>query len=218
MNANRSFHGVAAGFLAATILLAAGACRREANNGPPADDGRANDSDANQMPPWMMMDGMRGRGGMMGRGGMGNMMRDMPVIRDLLIDHKQVQYHVENTTNGIRAEATSDNPQVATLLQQHVWQMKERMEKGQPIRMMDPLFRELFAHHRQIQMQVENTATGVRVTETSDDPQVVLLIRQHAEQFVPRVVKEGMQGAMRPTPLPPGYTETNDQPVPDGQR
>ncbi len=46
---------------------------------------------------------------------------------------------------------------------------------------------------------------GIRVTHTSDDPQVVLLIRQHARRFVGEAAEQGMSRAMRPTPLPEGY-------------
>src|SRR3546814_8363584 len=43
-------------------------------------------------------------------------------------------------------------------------------------------------------------------SHTSDDPNVVLLIRQHAHRFVSEAAEEGMSRAMRPTPLPNGYS------------
>ena len=39
---------------------------------------------------------------------------------------------------------TSVYPEVAGRIRAHIWQMKERIEQGRPIRMMDPLFREIF--------------------------------------------------------------------------
>lgn len=83
--------------------------------------------------------------------------------------------------------------------------MRARLAQGDPIREMDPLFREIFKHHEAIEMQVENVQGGVRVTETSADPQVALLISQHARRAVSEFVASGMERAMRPTPLPPGY-------------
>ncbi len=83
--------------------------------------------------------------------------------------------------------------------------MKARVEAGEPIRQMDPVFREIFEHHAKIRMDVEDIPGGARVTETSDDPQIVLLIRQHAQRAVSEFVVDGMQRAMQPTPLPPGY-------------
>ena len=54
-------------------------------------------------------------------------------------------------------------------------------------------------------MEPESIEEGVLVVETSPDPQVELLIRQHAHRAVSEFVAEGMSRAMRPTPLPPGY-------------
>lgn len=148
-----------------------------------------------EMPPWMMSGGMDPQ-----------MRRDMPVIHQLLTDHEQIKRRVEDLLDGIRAETTSQEPQLAETIRTPVSQMKERVEQGNPIRQMDPLFREIFEHHRQIHMQVEEIPGGVRVVETSDDPRVVLLIRQHAHRAVSEFVAEGMPRAMQPTSLPAGYT------------
>lgn len=146
-------------------------------------------------PPWMMSQGMDPQ-----------MMRDMRVIHDLLIQHQQIRRSVEDFPSGIRAETTSQDPRLAGLIRAHVRQMQERLEQGKPIRQMDPLFREIFEHHTQIHMQVEEIPGGVRVTESSKDPQVVLLVRQHAHRAVSEFVARGMSRAMQPTPLPDGYT------------
>jgi hypothetical protein len=39
--------------------------------------------------------------------------------------------------------------------------------QGNPIRQMDPLFREIFEHHDAIELQIESVPSGVCVTETS---------------------------------------------------
>ena len=83
--------------------------------------------------------------------------------------------------------------------------MKQRMEEGRPIRHMDPVFRELFRHHEKVRIEIEEVPGGVRVLETSEDPQVTLLIRQHARRAVSEFVERGMRRAMQPTPLPDGY-------------
>ena len=163
----------------------------------------------------MMDDGMMMQDGempqwMMSRDGMGmQMMQDMQPIHNLLMNHEQIERQVENIPGGIRSVTTSEDPEVAELIRKHVWQMKERVEQGQPIRMMDPVFREIFQHHQKIHMQVEEVPGGVRVTETSEDPQVVKLIRQHAHRAVTEFVEQGMPRAMRPTPLPDGYRDGN---------
>ena len=59
--------------------------------------------------------------------------------------------------------------------------MYDRMENVNPIRMRDPLFREVFANADKIKMEVEHTDHGVRVTETSDDAYAVKLLQEHAK-------------------------------------
>lgn len=149
------------------------------------------------MPDWMMS------GGGMDR----QMMRDMPVIRDLLTNHEEIVRRVEDLPDGIRSQTTSRDPDIAKLIGTHVRQMRERVENGEPIRQMDPLFREIFEHHETIEMQVKDIDGGVEVVETSSEPQVAALIRQHAHRAVSEFVATGMERAMRPTPLPSGYRD-----------
>jgi hypothetical protein len=149
-----------------------------------------------RMPDWMM-----GGGGMMDAA----MMEDMRVIHRLLQSHDRIRRRVEDVSNGIRARTTSEDPEIAELIRTHVSQMKERVETGNPIRLMDPVFREIFEHHAEIAIDVEPVRGGVLVVETSADPQVELLIRQHANRAVSEFVDQGMSRAMRPTPLPSGY-------------
>jgi hypothetical protein len=149
------------------------------------------------MPIWMMS------GGMMDE----SMMRDMGPIHGLLMQHEKIHRAVEEIPGGVRTMTTSEDPQVTDLIRTHVREMKERIEKGQPIRQMDPLFREIFRHHEKIRLEIEDVPGGVRATETSDDPQVTLLIRQHAKRAVSEFVQGGMNRAMQGTPLPEGYKQ-----------
>ena len=148
-----------------------------------------------------MPEGMMSGEGMMGEG----MMRDMRPIHGLLSNHERIERRVEDIPGGVRTVTTSSDPKVAQLIRTHVRQMKERYGRGQPIRMMDPVFRELFRNRHKASLEFRDIPGGIRVTHTSNDPQVVLLIRQHARHFVSEAAKEGMSRAMRPTPLPQGY-------------
>jgi hypothetical protein len=149
-------------------------------------------------------------GWMMSNDGMGpQMMRDMHTIHDLLVNHRNIQREVEDIPGGVQTVTRSEEPEVAELIRTHVRQMKQRLETGQPIRMMDPVFREIFKNHEKIRLQIDDIPGGARVIEQSDDPQVVLLIRQHAHRAVSEFVKEGMRRAMQPTPLPEGYSQKN---------
>lgn len=158
----------------------------------------------------MMEDGMMSeemREAMMSRGMGPEMMEDMRPIRQMLMNHEQIERRVEDLPNGVKTWTTSDDPEIASVIQKHVRQMKGRMEEGKPIRQMDPLFRELFEHADKIEMQISDLENGVMVVETSADPQVVKLIRQHAHRAVSEFAEHGMQRAMQPTPLPEGYQE-----------
>lgn len=148
-----------------------------------------------------MPEGMMSGDNMMGPG----MMQDMRSIHGLLTNHEQIERRVEDIPDGVRTVTTSNDPKVAQLIRTHVRQMKARYGRGQPIRMMDPVFRELFRNRHKASLEYEDVPGGIRVTHTSNDPQVVLLIRQHARRFVSEAAKEGMSRAMRPMPLPEGY-------------
>jgi hypothetical protein len=171
---------------AASILTACG----------PGPDGRMREGmPGRRMPDWMMSSG-----------GMDpQMMQDMPVIHELLLSHRKIDRRVEDIPGGIRSWTTSADGDIADLIRTHVHQMKARLERGDPIREMDPLFREILKHGETIRMEIANIPEGVRVTETSPDPQVALLIRQHAHRAVSQFVAAGMPRAMQPTPLPQGY-------------
>ena len=141
--------------------------------------------------------------------GMGQeMMKDMPTIHSLLVNHNKIERRVENIKNGVETWTESDDPEIAKLIREHVGQMKKRIEEDRPIRQMDRLFKELFKHHDKIHIQIEETGKGVHVVETSDDPEVVKLIRQHANKAVSEFVEKGMPRAMEGTPLPEGYHQT----------
>jgi hypothetical protein len=155
-------------------------------NGSPSADG---------MPGWMMTDGMMDS----------TMMADMQVIMDLLTNHELVRRTVQDIDGGIMSQTTSGEPRIAGLISTHVAAMKTRIEQDRPIRHGDPLFREIFRHHGDIRITIEPLSDGVWVTETSPDPQVELLIRQHAHAAVSQFVADGMARAMQPTPLPADY-------------
>lgn len=134
-----------------------------------------------------------------------SMMNDMKEIHALLVNHDKIERKVEERKDGIESWTESDDPAIASAIKNHVKSMKKRMEDGNPIRQMDPLFRELFEHSEKIKIKIEETENGVHVIETSNDPEVVLLIKQHANKAVSEFVEYGMERAMKLSPLPDGY-------------
>ena len=85
--------------------------------------------------------------------------------------------------------------------------MKDLLEGGGRIRAWDPHFSEIFDHYDEVDMVVEALDDGVRVTETSENPEVVKLIRAHARK-VDDFVARGPAAVHEPTALPDDY-QTN---------
>ena len=144
-------------------------------------------------------DGMMSSGGMMG---------DMRSIHGLLANHEKIERRVEDISGGVRTVTTSEDPEIAALIRKHVRQMVARYDRDQAIRLMDPVFRELFENRDRASLEYEDIPGGIRVTHTSDDRNLVPLMRQHARHFVSEAAEEGMSRMMRPTPLPEGYRPT----------
>lgn len=120
-----------------------------------------------------------------------------------LIDHREeITRQVKEIPGGVETVTESQNPAVMAKIRTHVGRMKARLEEGRPIRRRDPLFAEIFRHADRITMRVEDTPHGVRVVETSDDPWVTRLIREHA-RVIDRFVAHGYDEVRRDHALPP---------------
>ena len=127
------------------------------------------------------------------------------VFHELLSRHDAIKREVENIPGGVRTVTTSDDPNIAALIQLHVRQMVARFDAGMPVRKWDPVFSELHKHYDKVNLTFEDIPGGLRVVETSEDPQVTLLIRQHAHRGVSEFVERGFDRAHEETPLPEGY-------------
>lgn len=149
-----------------------------------------------------------GRGRGMGQGGPGRGMRSDPTFaddretfHDLLGDHDKVERTVTPLPNGVRTRTTSEDPELAAKISEHVAAMYARMKENRPVRRWDPLFAALFDKADQVEIDVKPIDGGVEVTETSADPETAALIRAHAET-VSRFVEHGFAEAQRAHPLP----------------
>lgn len=151
----------------------------------------------------------RGRGAGQGAGrgmgrGMGpdaSMRADQDVFHYLLEHHEKIRREVRNLDNGVQTLTESDDTAVAAKIQEHVASMHDRVKSGRGLRFWDELFSEIFDQYEKIEMVVENTDKGVRVTETSSDPWAVRLIQAHAV-VVSGFVARGFEEAHENHPLP----------------
>jgi hypothetical protein len=137
--------------------------------------------------------GMCGGQGMGPGGGHGG---DMMGIHALFAHRDQIRRTVTEIPGGVRTTTESDDPAVVEQTRDHVQAMYARLKEGRPINARDPLFAAIFENADKIHVKTENTAKGIMVTETSDDPEVVALIRRHAE-VVNRFIANGMPEMMR---------------------
>jgi uncharacterized protein len=142
--------------------------------------------------------GPPGRGGMGGgRMGPGGGHRgDMREIHALFARRDEIRRTVTQIPGGVKATTESDNPAVVAQLREHVQSMSLRLKEGRPIHARDPLFAAIFENAEKIKVHTENTPKGITVTETSADPEVVALVRRHAE-VVSLFIANGMQEMMR---------------------
>jgi hypothetical protein len=128
----------------------------------------------------------------------------MVTIMALLNNHRKIRFTIEWIPGGARTVTTSTDPQTVHAIRRHAREMKARLELGNNIRQTDPLFIEIFKHHREIKSSIRDIPGGVSEDETSANPQVVLLIRAHAKT-VARFVRDGLEATRDNTPLPKAY-------------
>ncbi|MCW8309562.1 hypothetical protein AruPA_21365 [Acidiphilium sp. PA] len=142
-------------------------------------------------------------GGKMGSGGMGdmmshnNMMGPMKLGMELFERHAEIQRTTEYLPNGIIDATVSANPKTAGIIQAHVIEMYNRMAENRPFNyMMSPSASTMLQNADKYQRSYRLLPTGIEVTETSDDPEMVKVIYAHAKEL-DRFAKEGMPAMMR---------------------
>jgi hypothetical protein len=142
----------------------------------------------------------RGMGQGLGRGAGPALRADQEVFHFLLQHHAEIRRSVKKLENGVETVTESDNPEIAAKIQDHVAAMHERIKAGRGLRLWDELFAAVFQKSAKITMSVEETETGVKVTETSEDPIATALIQAHAD-VVSQFVARGFDEAHRNHPV-----------------
>ena len=117
-------------------------------------------------------------------------------IHALFVNNEAIRRTVTNLPNGIRTVTESDDPQVAAIIKRHVDDMAKRVaekrDPGLPIE--SPALRAIFENYDKIATNIEQTETGVIVTQTSADAATVALLQKHAGE-VTAFVEDGMEAA-----------------------
>jgi hypothetical protein len=121
---------------------------------------------------------------------------DMGLVHDMLSKHESIKRTVANLPNGIRTVTESDDPEVAQTIKAHVASMEQRLKDGREFNLFSPTIPVLFENKDKIKTTVEVTDKGVLLVQTSDDPQVVTALQEHAEE-VSELARDGMAAMMR---------------------
>ena len=129
---------------------------------------------------------------------------DMVTIMTLLRNHAAIRFVIRDIPGGERTLTTSKDPEVVKAIRLHAREMRARVKQGSNIRPNDPIFVEIFRRHKQIRDVITDIPGGVSEDETSPDPQMILLIRAHA-QIVAKFARQGLAATHQNTPLPKGY-------------
>ena len=135
-------------------------------------------------------------GGMMG----GASAADTSPFMDLFARHTEIRRTVEEIHGGVRTVTESDAPELVAQLQGHVASMYEHLERSNEVTCMSKTLPTLFRNAGGYRRRLTTTPKGVVVTETSSEPRLARIIREHAHE-VTGFVREGMpammQGMMR---------------------
>lgn len=137
-----------------------------------------------------------------GRGSAGN--PEMRNAHTLVFNRESIKRVVEVVPGGVRTTNTTTDPELVAVLQNHPKEMSNRLKRGQHVRPWDPLFAELAKHADKVKMTYRKLENGIEVTSTSEDPEVVKLIRAHAAK-VNEFVNRGRAAMREKTPLPENY-------------
>ena len=115
-------------------------------------------------------------------------------LKTLFQKHAHITREVTYLENGIMTSTESSNPEVKAAIVRHVSMMIGRFEAGRNPKVMiqSPTLDALFDVNEQIDTQIESSATGVMVTQTSKNNDVVALLHKHATE-VSEMSAKGMR-------------------------
>ncbi|MDG1863940.1 MAG: hypothetical protein P8J02_12205 [Yoonia sp.] len=117
-------------------------------------------------------------------------------LRALFENHTALTRTVENLPNGIRTVTETDDADLRDAMTSHIVSMLSRVdEKRDPeIPIQSLTLDVLFEKSEFIVTEINYTATGVEIVQTSDDPEVVAALQTHAAE-VSDLAARGMQAA-----------------------
>lgn len=137
----------------------------------------------------------------MGGFGMGHMFKGVDTteaeeseLRAMFENNTGIARQVENLPNGIRTTTTAQDEDLRNALISHAAGMIARVDEGRDpkVFIQSPTLDLLFQNRALITTQIETTADGIIVTQTSEDAATVAALQKHAGE-VSDLAARGMQ-------------------------
>jgi hypothetical protein len=128
--------------------------------------------------------GGNGMGVMPGLRGLDATPEESAELAVMFANFRSITREVTELPNGIRTVTYSEDPEVMAVIASHVTGMVARLEEGRDpkVFIQSPTLDILFARADTIRSEIETTATGIVLTQTSDDPEVAEALKVHAAE------------------------------------
>ncbi|MEB3980398.1 hypothetical protein OQ968_03880 [Mycobacterium sp. 663a-19] len=127
---------------------------------------------------------------------MGASPADMSLYMDMFNRHNEITRTVEDIPGGVRTTTQSNAADLTAQLHAHVSSMYSHLDQGSEVMCMSQSLPTLFRHADGYRRQLTLTPSGVIAEETSDDPALTDVIRNHARE-VSGFVRDGMPAMMQ---------------------
>ena len=115
-------------------------------------------------------------------------------LKEIFRSHQGITREVTNLANGIVTTTEAEDEHLREAIVSHVSMMVTRLEEGKnpEVFIQSPTLDALFGVYEDIDSEIEMTDKGVKVIQTSSNPDVVALLQTHAAE-VSDMAKRGMQ-------------------------
>ena len=115
-------------------------------------------------------------------------------LKEIFRSHQGITREVTNLANGIVTTTEAEDEQLREAIVSHVSMMVTRLEEGKnpEVFIQSPTLDALFGVYEDIDTEIEMTDKGVKVIQTSSNPEAVRLLQTHAAE-VSDMAKRGMQ-------------------------
>ena len=115
-------------------------------------------------------------------------------LKEIFRSHKDITRDVTNISNGIITTTEAEDETLRDAIISHVSMMVTRLQEGKnpEVIIQSPTLDALFEVYDEIDTDIELTEIGVKVIQTSANPQVVNLLQTHAAE-VSDMSERGMQ-------------------------